>query len=139
MESDPPPTPTLISPANESRVGFIGKVAPTFEWSNVTDPSGVSYNLQIATSESFTKGVITKTLSEASYTLTSGEALPYGTYYWRVKAVDGAQNEGSWSAPYSFKAGLLPLWAFIVIIVLIVALIAGLVYFFVGRRGRYYG
>ena len=30
MESDPPDTPELISPPDGSRVGFIGKVRPTF-------------------------------------------------------------------------------------------------------------
>ena len=33
MESDPPDTPALISPSNGSRVGLIGRVRPTFEWS----------------------------------------------------------------------------------------------------------
>jgi hypothetical protein len=138
MESTAPPTPRLISPADESRVGFIGKVAPTFEWSDVTDPSGVSYNLQIATSENFANPLAFSGLTATSYTLAEEQALPQGNYYWRVKAIDGAQNEGNWTVPYSFKAGLLPLWAFIVIIVLVVGLIGGLVYFFVGRRGKYY-
>ena len=139
MESTPPPTPTLISPANESRVGFIGKVTPTFEWSNVTDPSGVSYNLQIATSENFTEPSAFTGLSAANYTLPKEEALSHGSYYWRVKAIDGAQNAGNWSESYSFKSGRLPLWAFIAIVVLVVGLIGGLIYFFVGRRRRYYG
>ena len=139
MESAVPPKPTLTSPASGSRLGFIHKVTPTFTWSGVTDPSGVSYNLQIGTNADFAQVLISQTgLSEPSYTLTEAEALDYGTYYWRVKAIDGAQNDSGWAAAYSFKSGLLPLWAFIAIIALIVVLIGFLIYFFVRRRGSFY-
>jgi hypothetical protein len=144
MESDPPDTPELISPPNGSRVGFIGKVRPTFEWSEVSDDSGVHYSLQIATSANVTATgfadpiVSVLDIVGTNYTLEKTEALPYGTYYWIVQAVDGAENAGNWTAVRSFHAGLLPLWAFIVIIVAIVVLIGALVYFFVRRRGIHY-
>jgi hypothetical protein len=33
--------------------------------------------------------------------------LEPGTYYWRVKAIDGAGNESEWSlSPYPFQVGL---------------------------------
>jgi hypothetical protein len=67
--------------------------------------------------------VVASTGPEVSYALTDAEALPYGTYYWRVKAVDGALNDSGWSASSTFKAGLLPTWALIVIIVLAAVLI----------------
>jgi hypothetical protein len=41
VESDPPPMPTLISPSNGSREGLVGTVRPTFEWSEVSEDSGV--------------------------------------------------------------------------------------------------
>lgn len=143
MESQAPDTPQLISPSNRARVGFVGRVAtPTFEWSSVTDESGVSYNLQIATSPDVTAGggfvnpLISVTgLTGTSYTVT--QALPHGTYYWIVQAVDGAQNQGSWTAARVLRVGLLPLWAFIVIIVAIVVLITALIVAAVRRR-RYY-
>jgi len=145
MESDPPDTPELISPPDGSRVGFIGKVRPILEWSEVLDDSGVYYSLQIATSANvtdtgeFADPVVSKEgLVGTNYTLEKTEALPYGTYYWIVQAVDGAENAGNWTAAYSFRAGLLPLWAFIVIIVAIVVLIGTLVYFFVIRRRIHY-
>jgi len=145
MESDPPDTPELISPPDGGRVGFIGTVRPTFEWSEVSDDSGVYYTLQIATSENatntgeFVDPLVAKNVSVGTnYTLNATEALPYGTYYWIVQAVDGAENESGWTAAFSFRAGLLPLWAFIVIIVFIVVLIATLVYFFVIRKRVYY-
>ncbi len=138
MESDAPAKPTLSSPANDSRVGLFGKQTATFTWSEVTDDSGVSYNLQVATGADFAQVLMAKEgVSEASYTLTKEEALAYGTYYWRVKAVDDAQNDSGWTTAHSFKSALLPLWAFIAIVALIVALIGALVYLFVFRRGGY--
>jgi hypothetical protein len=144
MESDPPPIPELISPPDGSRVGFIGSVKPTFEWSAVSDASGVHYSLQIAasanvTATGFADPIVSVTgIVGTNYTLENTEALPYGTYCWIVQAVDGAANAGNWTAVRSFRAGLLPLWAFILIIVAIVALIGTAVYFFIIRRRIYY-
>jgi len=145
MESDPPDTPELISPPDGGRVGFVGRVRPTFEWSEVSDDSGVYYSLQIATSENvtatgeFVDPIVSKEgLVGTNYTLEETEALSYDTYYWIVQAVDGAENESGWTAAHSFRAGLLPLWGFIVMIVSIVVLISALVYFFVIRKRVYY-
>jgi hypothetical protein len=145
MESDPPPIPELISPPDGSRVGFIGRVRPTFEWSAVSDVSGVYYSLQIATSANvtatgeFVDPIVSKEgLVGTNYTLQGTEALPNGTCYWIVQAVDGAENGSGWTAARSFHAGLLPLWAFIVIIVAIVGAIGAAVYFFIIRRRIYY-
>jgi hypothetical protein len=66
------------------------------------------------------------------------EALPYGTYYWIVQAVDGVENKSGWTAARSFRAGLLPMWGFIVIIVAIVVLIGALTRALVVRRRYYY-
>jgi len=145
MESDSPPMPTLISPSRESRVGFMGEVTPTFEWSAVSDDSGVLYNLQIATSADVTAGgefvdpmVSVAGLTETSYSLEETEALPYGTYYWMVQAVDGAENESDWSAAYSFRVGLLPRWGFIAIIAAAAVLLLLLIRALVVRRSIYY-
>jgi hypothetical protein len=144
MESVPPPVPELKSPADGSRVGFVGKVRPTFEWSAVSDPSGVRYSLQIATSanittEGFADPIVSvPDIVGTNYTLNATEALPYGTYYWIVRAVDKAENAGNWTAARSLHAGLLPLWVFIASIVAIVVLIGTLVYFFVIRRRAHY-
>jgi hypothetical protein len=77
-------------------------------------------------------------LTQASYTLSEFQALSYGTYYWRVKAIDGAGNDSGWTAANFFKAGALPLWSFIVIIVVVVAVISVLVYYFRLRRRPLY-
>lgn len=138
MESDAPTAPDLASPENGLRIGFIGDQTPTFTWAPVSDPSGVEYILQIANNPSCAQVLITKSgLSQPTYTLSKFEALGYGTYYWRVKAIDSAQNESNWSNIYSFKSGLLPMWAFIAIVGLVVVLIVFLVIYLVRGREPY--
>jgi len=143
MESDPPPVPTLISPADRGQLGFISEVAPTFDWSEVSDDSGVRYSLQIATSADVTASgefvdpiVSVANLVETSYTLT--EALPLGTYYWIIQAIDDAENESDWSVVHSFRVGFLPLWGFIAIIAAAVVLLVLLIRALVIRRTIYY-
>jgi hypothetical protein len=144
LESEPPDTPELNSPADGSRLGFIWNVRPTFNWSGVTDESGVYYSLQIARSPSITAGGFAAPvrnitgITATNYTLNRTEALPVGTYYWIVQAVDGAGNAGDWTVAHSFRTGALPLWAFILIIVVAVAVIGTLVYFFIIRKRTYY-
>jgi len=142
VESDPPPIPTLTAPSEGSRIGFRGGVTPTLEWSQVSDDSGVGYNLQLSTSENITATgefgdpmVSIAGLTETSYTLT--EALPYGTYYWTVQAVDGADNEGDWAEVQSFRVGLLPQWGLIAAIVGAVVLLLVLIRALLVRRSIY--
>jgi len=144
MESDPPPIPAPISPADRSWLGFLSEVAPTFEWSEVSDESEVAYyRLQVATSADVTATgefvdprVSVTVLSETSYTVT--EPLPLGTYYWIIQAVDGAENESDWSANHSFRVGFLPRWGFIAVIVGAVVLLIALIRALLKRRTIYY-
>jgi len=142
MESDPPPVPEPTSPPDGGRVGLIRKATPTFKWSEVSDVSGVYYNLQIATGADVTADghiadaiVTTASLRGTSYAPDS--PLARGTYYWIVQAVDGADNESGWSDVYYFRIGLLPRWALITIIVVAVVLLLALVRVLLIRR-RYY-
>ena len=141
MDSQPPPTPEPISPNDGRRVGFVGKVRPTFEWSEVEDDSGVRYSLQVATGADFVPSSVVASVTGVigtSYTLEETEALPLGTYYWAVQAVDGAENESGWSAARSFRAGLLPRWGFIAIIAAAVVLLVALIRALLIRRLFYY-
>jgi len=138
VESDPPPVPALISPSDGSRMGFRGGVTPTFEWSAVSDDSGLHYSLRVSTGENVTASsalISVTNLTETSYTVI--EALPLGTYYWTVQAVDGAANEGDWSEVHSFRVGLMPRWAFIAAIVGAVVLLLLLVRALLRRRSIY--
>jgi hypothetical protein len=119
MESTPPPVPELLLP--ETNVKTASPVH--FTWGAVTDDSlPVTYNLQVATDDSFTTASIIREetgLTTPEYTLTAEEKLaPKGKdtpYYWRVKAIDSASNESAWSTPKSFYNGggfafALPSW-----------------------------
>ena len=105
MESQPPPVPVPLLPE------IAGTVAAEayFDWEEVTDPSGVSYTLQVASDADFTTIVLEKEdLLHSEYTLTEEEKLELTdkkAYYWRVKAGDGAFNEGGWSPPGLFYVG----------------------------------
>ena len=117
MESDAPPTPTLLLPENGARQNS----RPSFSWGAVNDPSGVTYTLQVATDDSFNTLLLEKPgLTQSPYRLVREEGLSStdsdAPYYWRVKAVDGASNESVWSTPRSFYVRFLPQWAIYVII-----------------------
>jgi len=105
IESQVPPVIVPLLPK------VTDTVAPEayFDWEEVTDPSGVNYTLQIASDADFTAIVLEKEgLPSSEYTLTGEEKLESTGkkgYYWRVKAVDGAFNEGGWSPPVLFYVG----------------------------------
>ena len=128
VESTPPPIPSLISPEAGSEFGFsIDKTTITFNWADVEDPSGVYYILEISPSANFAGAIIRKEgMTASEYTLTDSEGLTKGTYYWRVRAVDGADNQSEWTNGQLFKIAGLNWWlilsialAAIVVIVII--------------------
>ena len=108
MESQAPKAPALISP----EVDGIAEEQAIFDWETVSDPSGVTYTLQVATKADFTPAfmILEKTgLVASEYTLSEGQALESTKkdepYYWRVKATDSISNEGEWSTLGSFSVG----------------------------------
>ena len=130
METTPPSVPQIVSPKEGSRVGLFDRITATFEWGAVADPSGVIYSLQISTQSDFATTLLSKeNLVESKYTLTDEEALSRAKYYWRVKAIDGASNDSGWTQSIEFKAGLMPLWLFIVLVVVAAFILIRLVFF----------
>jgi hypothetical protein len=100
LDTTAPPKPSLQSPANGEKTS---DTTPTFDWSDVSDPSGANYSLQMDDNADFSSPIISKEeLAQSTYTLAEGEALSKGTYYWRVKAVDGAGNTAGWTDSFSF-------------------------------------
>ncbi len=110
MESEAPPAPALLLPADSSET----RARAYLDWQDVTDPSlPVAYSLQVATEKNFSSLVLEKEgLNDSEYTLTEDEQLAavkkYAPYYWRVKATDSANNEGEWSDPWSFYVSAPP-------------------------------
>ncbi len=138
MESTPPPIPVLLKP----EIGVKAAAEVYFEWGNVTDSSGMTYSLQIATDKNFSQGSIVlekNWLTTSEYTLAGGERLKSvsknNPYYWHVKAVDGAFNEGQWSDSGSFYVGFsIETQQLIYIIIGIGVLLLGLFGYWLGTR-----
>ncbi len=124
LESTPPPVPTLLVPEAGSRIGFFGGSVVSFQWEEVEDPSGVIYTLEIGQDPDLSDRILLKEkLIRAEYTLRDEEALERGTYYWRVKAIDGAGNESEWTVEQVFKVGFMEWWVIPVIILALVVVI----------------
>jgi hypothetical protein len=135
MDSTPPAAPKLLLPADK----FKPKQPIPFTWTAVTDPSGVTYTLQISQDPSFATVPLEKTgLTTAQYLMTTAEKLKSSgsktPYYWRVKATDLAGNVGAWSTANTFSIGFIwPSWIIYVWggIAIVIALILGI---WIGRR-----
>jgi len=95
-DSTPPPTPSLFSPTNGT---ITNDNIKTFKWSAVSDPSGVTYTLQVDNDSDFTSPEINPSdLTDNAYT---PPYLAEENYSWRVRAVDGAGNLGDWSTVWT--------------------------------------
>ncbi|MFN4133321.1 MAG: PGF-pre-PGF domain-containing protein, partial [Candidatus Hadarchaeales archaeon] len=101
-----PPKVTLWSPSNGQ---VFEKLTITFTWESVADNSGITYLIEIDNEPSFSTPLV-----DSRYTTTS--ALPSytfsktGWYYWRVRAIDGANNIGEWSDNWVILIGR---WTFV--------------------------
>ncbi|MFC2051673.1 hypothetical protein ACFLT4_02970 [Chloroflexota bacterium] len=144
MESIPPAIPAPLKP----EMNIDAEQPVYFNWEDVTDPSGVTYTLQIATDEDFSEEsmVLEKIeLTESEYTLSEEENLEAAgeenPYYWHVKAIDGVSNESEWTGTGSFYIGGFSwelsqglLYALIVIGAFLLSIFA----FWMGRKTAYY-
>jgi hypothetical protein len=124
VETTPPDIPVPSSPKDGSTVGFMGETKITFKWGAVSDPSGVTYELEVSDDSGFGRKLISRTkLTNTTYTTSEAEALNNGEYYWHVRAVDGAGNKSDWSPTYMIKVGFITMSTIIWIIVGLLALL----------------
>lgn len=93
-----PVIPALVSPTGTENPGSI-----TFVWTNATDPgtvhAPVSSLLEVAEDINFTVGYQSASFSGTTGTLTVNGS---GTRYWRMKNIDDAGNESSFSSVAQF-------------------------------------
>lgn len=119
IENIPPSAPVLRSPGDGSRGGILGSFRPSTRWAPVDDPSGVTYNVQVAADPEFLDIVLDKQgLPSPTYKFNGDEALDRGKYYWRVQAVDGASNAGPYSSVHELNSGIIPIWLLSAMVVL---------------------
>ncbi len=89
---------------------FTDTLTPTFDWSDSLDSrTAVDYELEVATDDTFTSIVLSKTgLLASSYTVQAGEELANEvTHFWRVRAFDVAGNS-TLAGPFSFTPDTTP-------------------------------
>ncbi len=141
MEVTAPQVTELLLPATNTKADRV----PTFDWDDVADPSGVTYNFQLGTDASFKNVLIDeKDLADSEFSITEEDKLESASkkepYYWRVQAIDGAFNEGDWSQPSSFYTGFvfqMPTWGLYTLFV-VGALLFGIFGIWLGRKTAYY-
>ncbi len=137
MESEAPPAPVQKSP----RITGTSGEAPRLSWYAVTDPSGVTYNLEVAADRDFNNMLVEKQgLSGTEYTFTAAESarLKSGaSCYWRVRAMDGAQNASEWTPASLFFVEFpwlsIPAWAIYMLVGLGI-LILLIAYLYIRKR-----
>jgi hypothetical protein len=140
LEGEVPPTPNTISPGEkQNRFGTFGAQLVTFAWTDVSDPSGVTYTLEVNRDNTLffplEPGMRHTGLTKPGCTM----RLEPGTYYWRVKAVDGAGNESDWAqSPYPFQVGLFSTWYLVVGGLIFVVIFILIVRVFFRRVREYY-
>jgi hypothetical protein len=136
IDSTPPSVPKLQAPADGEKSGFFGDAAPTFQWQKSTSPnsSALTYILQISAQSDFSETILEKTdLTATKYTLTKSEALPGGTYFWRVKAIDAASNSSAWTQPFQIQSGSISVGLFMLVIFLIIAILVAVYILFIRK------
>jgi len=144
VESTPPEVLSPLLP----EMGVKLKPPMSFDWKDVEDESApVTYTLLIATSSDFSGASIVLEkdgLTESEYVLTEGEesmlVAQETPYYWRVRAIDAASNEGDWTGPgmfYIAETFALPDWLLYALIGL-GGLLLFIVGYLLGRRTAYY-
>jgi hypothetical protein len=107
VETNAPPVPEPLLPEEDSRAEGMAH----FDWTSVNDDSPpVTYTLEVAYDEAFTTMVLeVSELTSSEYTVPDGSELEPTeadeSYYWRVRATDGASNESNWSTVSSFTVG----------------------------------
>ncbi|MBA7708573.1 hypothetical protein ES703_117475 [subsurface metagenome] len=139
MESTAPAIPKPLLPLMDAKP----EQPITFDWQDVTDPSGVTYTLQIAKDKNFTILVVDEELTKSEYTIPETVELESTKkdepYWWRVKATDGAGNESGWTGAGSFHVGFvfaMPDWV-IYLLIGLGGILLFFIGFFVGRRTGY--
>jgi len=100
VDTDAPPVPTLVSPANGS---FTNDNTPELIWNS--SAGAHTYTLEYADNPGFTGAVEVSGLSDTTYTTPT---LSDGDWYWHIKAIDQALNESAYSASWSFTLDTVP-------------------------------
>src|SRR3954467_13193332 len=95
------PAPTAQSPVGGATV----QVPFMFNWTDTANPQIVGYDLDVDTDPNFAGSfgvLLVQGVSRSDYVVAHDVPVPPGTYFWRVRARQGAVA-GPWSASGSFR------------------------------------
>lgn len=98
-----PAAPIIKTPVD----GFItNDSTPTFTWTLVAGAK--RYTVEISASSDFSALMFpAATVTTATYTVPNASALPNGTYYWRLKAFDAANNASEYTTTRAIIVSIL--------------------------------
>jgi PKD repeat protein len=97
-DTTPPSVPVLVSPTSWKKINNTY----VLDWSDVSDPSGVTYQIRLYNS-SWSLLQEKTGLTSSAYAVSSFGSLADGTYYWKVRAMDGVGNASAWTTSWAFK------------------------------------
>ncbi len=98
QSNDAPSVPTLKAPSD----GLVcTDISLDFSWNSSSDPDGdgISYVIQVATNNSFSENLQTKSISGTTTTFNLLKGL---AYYWRVSAKDSKNKSSNFSTMRKF-------------------------------------
>ncbi len=103
LDTTPPPPVSLVSPSDNL---FSSDSMPYFSWSDAFDANGIeTYIIEIDDAPDFSSPVDYRAPA-SSFSLPV--QLEDGEYFWRVWAIDSADNTGQRSMPFSFNVDTMP-------------------------------
>ncbi len=104
INSTLPAVTKLLTPKDHT---FTSDTTPTFTWNAAS--GATRYQLQVSDNTNFSSPfLIDQPVSALTYTVKSpNPPLAYGVYYWRVQALDAADNGSGWSAINTLTVTLL--------------------------------
>ncbi len=98
LDTNSPLPPMLLTPAASSRTGDS---TPVFKWK--PSSGAAQYQFQLSQTSSFDEMDINQSVKKNVLSISNANQLAFGTYFWRVKAIDAAGNESGWSATQNFE------------------------------------
>ncbi|MDH4158016.1 MAG: S8 family serine peptidase, partial [candidate division Zixibacteria bacterium] len=104
LDSEEPPIPTLLKPANG---GTAGGASVTFQWATDApspyEESAEYYHLQISETSNFTSTEYSDYVFNTTLNVSAGYFLEGSQYFWRVSALDSLGHVSSYQTePFSF-------------------------------------
>ncbi|MDP2908075.1 MAG: hypothetical protein Q8O03_09165, partial [Nanoarchaeota archaeon] len=101
IDETQPSTFDLLDPSNNVE---LTDDTPAFNWEDTTDINFDNYSLEVTTDGNFSTIDNTFTTTVVSYYALQ-DALGNGTFYWRVRATDKANNQRNSTSTFQFTIG----------------------------------